>query len=96
MRVIASSGSTLVAYHGYGSDKIRNQQGILKINRSGKWDAEIDLSGLLENALAKGEEKKIQFFYLFTTTLISLKLNREPLPLVSKNNVFWFIEHKKR
>jgi len=32
----------------------------------------------------------IKFFYPFTTTLIELRLNREPLPLTGKNEVCWF------
>jgi len=31
-----------------------------------------------------------KFFYPFTTTLIELRLNREPLPLTGKNEVAWF------
>jgi len=48
-----------------------------------KWDATLDLSSL-------ADDTGIKFFYPFTTTLIELKLNREPLPLTGKNEVCWF------
>jgi pimeloyl-ACP methyl ester carboxylesterase len=84
MRMIASSGSELVAYHGLGSEKIKLSGGVAKENASGKWDAQLDLSQYLD-------DPAFSFFYPFTTTLIELRLNREPLPLEGKNNVCWFI-----
>lgn len=80
MQLIASSGSDLVGYHGYGSEK--TDEAMLKVNKRGKWDAKIDISKLLKN--------EITFFYPFTTTLVEIKLNREPLPLVGRNDVCWF------
>lgn len=79
LRLIASSGSTLVGYHGFGSEKIDAQGN--KFNRKGKWDAEIDLTPLL-----KGDEFRL--FFPFTTTLIEMKLNREPLPLKGEVDIF--------
>jgi hypothetical protein len=81
MRIIASSGSQVVAYHGYGSDKISADG--MRINRSGKWDAEVNISDTLAKA-------QIDFFHPFTTTLIQIRMNREPLPLAGRNDVFWF------
>jgi hypothetical protein len=49
----------------------------------GKWDAALDISSL-------ADDTGIKFFYPYTTTLIELKLNREPLPLTGKNEVCWF------
>jgi hypothetical protein len=43
----------------------------------------LDISPLLKS-------KKFSLFYPFTTTLIELMLNREPLPLDGRNDVFWF------
>jgi hypothetical protein len=43
----------------------------------------VDISSLLTDT-------GIKFFYPFTTTLIELRLNREPLPLIGKNEVAWF------
>lgn len=81
LRLIASSGSELVGYHGYGSERI-DASGT-RMSRRGILDASIDLPAVL------GEER-IRFFYPLTTTLVELRLNREPLPLVGRNKVFWF------
>jgi hypothetical protein len=80
IRVIASSGSQLVGYQGFGSEKSIESPTAAK---EGKWDATLDLSSL-------ADDTGIKFFYPFTTTLIELKLNREPLPLTGKNEVCWF------
>jgi len=80
IRVIASSGSQLVGYQGFGSEKSTESPAV---QREGKWDATLDLSSL-------ADDTGIKFFYPFTTTLIELKLNREPLPLTGKNEVCWF------
>lgn len=76
LRVIASSGTTLVAYHGLTDDTESYDQ-------EGTWHATLDLSTLLHNSTVK-------FFYPFTTTLVALRLNREPLPLNGPNNICWF------
>jgi hypothetical protein len=79
VRVIASSGSQLVGYHGFGSEKAPDAPNA----HDGKWDASLDISSL-------ADDTGIKFFYPFTTTLIELKLNREPLPRTGKNEVCWF------
>ena len=81
LRVIASSGSQLVGYHGYGSGKAIDSAD--RRDSGAKWDGELDLSELVGNA-------EVKFFYPFTTTLVELRLNREPLPLSGKNEVAWF------
>ena len=68
VRVMASSGSHLVTYTGFGSEKA----GVATAD--GKWDAVLDIS----KVLAAG---KLKLFFPFTTTLLELKLNREPTPL---------------
>jgi pimeloyl-ACP methyl ester carboxylesterase len=80
VRVIASSGSQLVGYQGFGSEKSPE---ISAQREGGKWDAALDISSL-------ADDTGIKFFYPYTTTLIELKLNREPLPLTGKNEVCWF------
>jgi hypothetical protein len=77
--LIASSGSQLVGYHGFGSEKTPDAPNA----RDGKWDGSLDISSL-------ADDTGIKFFYPFTTTLIELRLNREPLPLTGKNEVCWF------
>ena len=80
IRVIASSGSQLVGYQGYSS--VSSEQSANSID-GGKWDAELDISALVDNT-------GVNFFYPFTTTLVELRMNREPLPLAGKNQVCWF------
>ncbi|MGH7604940.1 MAG: esterase/lipase family protein [Gemmatimonadaceae bacterium] len=79
VRVIATSGSQLVGYQGFGSEK----SSVQTTTSDGKWDASLNISSLVDDT-------GIKFFYPFTTTLVELKLNREPLPLTGKNEVCWF------
>lgn len=81
LRVMASSGSQLVGYQGYGSESSDGPQDTSGDNSG--WDAELDISSLI------GDEG-VRFFYPFTTTLVELRLNREPLPLRGANQVCWF------
>lgn len=83
LRLIASSGTNLVAYHGAGSERILEDG--TAMNPEGKWDARIDLSKALQ------ETRKFGFFYPFTTTFVEIRLNREPMPMVGKNSVYWFV-----
>ncbi|MFL5569068.1 MAG: esterase/lipase family protein [Gemmatimonadaceae bacterium] len=80
VRVIASSGSQLVGYQGFGSEKSGDAA---PPAREAKWDAALDISSL-------PDDTGIKFFYPFTTTLVEIRLNREPLPLTGKNEVCWF------
>lgn len=77
VRVIASSGSQLVGYHGFSS-----ADGDGDALEGGKWTAALDISSLIGG--------DVKFFYPFTTTLVELRLNREPLPLTGRNQVCWF------
>lgn len=71
LRLTALTGTELVAYHGQGSETF-TAQGIERRD-PGKWDAQIDITPILG-------EPQISFFFPFTTTLIEIKLNREPMP----------------
>jgi len=82
LRLIASSGTQLVAYHGAGSERVLKDG--TAMNPQGKWDARIDLT----SALGKGGG--FSLFYPFTTTFVEIRLNREPMPMVGRNDVFWF------
>jgi hypothetical protein len=75
LRLIASSGTKLVAYHGYGSERMTPAGRPLA--DGGKWDAVIDLSENLGGPI--GTEHS--FFQPYTTSLIEMKMNREPMPL---------------
>jgi hypothetical protein len=92
LRLIASSGSKLVGYHGFGSERMTSE-GVPKSDE-GKWDAVIDLSSHLANAQTQPDARPAQFFYPFTTTLVEMKMNREPMPLDSKspNQITWFLD----
>jgi hypothetical protein len=78
--LLASSGSERVGYYGYGV-------GAEKTPAGGKWDAALNISELLT---AEGA----RFFYPFTTTLLEVRLNREPLPLQGPNQVLWFMGNR--
>jgi pimeloyl-ACP methyl ester carboxylesterase len=75
LKVMASSGSELVGYHGTIVDSSDGDEG--------KWSGEMDLSPLVD-------DEGVKFFYPFTTTLVELRLNREPMPLEGVNRLCWF------
>ena len=58
---------------------------MIRPHEEGKWDAIIEF----DRAVNK---KGFEFFFPFTTTLVELRMNREPMPLHGRNNVFWFGE----
>lgn len=80
LRVIASSGTELVAYQGFSS----TDDLVLPTRERDKWDAIIEFDSSIGS-------KEVQFFYPYTTTLVELRLNREPMPLEGINKVFWFL-----
>jgi hypothetical protein len=90
MRVIASSGSRIVGYRGEGSEKMIGEGADMRMVEDGKWDAAINLTPTLHPAGEGGPTGPVSVFYPFTTTLIELKLNREPLPPMGPNRVLWF------
>ncbi|HMQ15566.1 MAG TPA: hypothetical protein PKC49_06280, partial [Phycisphaerae bacterium] len=67
LRVIASSGTRLVGYHGFVEPGPQGAGGAI-------WDARLDITPLIQHA-------EMDLFYPHTTTLLELRLNREPLPL---------------
>ncbi|MEC4813042.1 MAG: hypothetical protein SAK29_07185 [Scytonema sp. PMC 1069.18] len=87
LQIIASSGSEYVGYFGYKSEN--SNSNAQNIDRSRKWDAILDISRLLN-------DRYVKLFYPFTTTLIEIRLNREPLPLdrTRPNELFWFSDKK--
>lgn len=84
VRVMANSGSQLVTYHGLGSEKSGDGEG------DGKWDAVLDLADLPPETTSQAEH----LFRPFSTTLIELVMNREPLPLdaATENKVCYWEE----
>jgi hypothetical protein len=85
LKVMASSGTRFVAYHGVGSEKLPVHGSPA---RDGKWDAQLDISSVI------GDER-LRFFHPFTTTLIELRLNREPMPLTGVNDLMWFLPRRR-
>ncbi|MBW7452637.1 esterase/lipase family protein [Paenibacillus sepulcri] len=80
LRIIASSGTAMVTYRGYvgGASAIPDL-----IDEDGNWQASLKLSSLLKDS-------RVNFFHPYTTTLVEIRLNREPLPLTGPNKVCWF------
>ncbi|MEO6001478.1 MAG: hypothetical protein ABIN89_31790 [Chitinophagaceae bacterium] len=78
LEFMASSGTVLLGYFDYTSE----DENILQTTNHTTFT--MDLSPLLKDAAVK-------FFYPFTTTLIEIILNREPLPFKSKNEIAWFL-----
>lgn len=68
VRIIASSGSALVGYHGVGSDKFTPDATVM--NQDGVWDAQLELPGLDDELFNRP----------FTTTFAEIVLNRDPTP----------------
>ncbi|MBN1238413.1 MAG: hypothetical protein JXB36_07915 [Gammaproteobacteria bacterium] len=79
LRVIASSGTELVGYHGFNSDDGLD----VPARERNKWDAIIEFDASIGS-------KDVKFFYPYTTTLVELRMNREPMPLNQGSHVFWF------
>jgi len=81
LRLTALSGTELVAYYGAGSETF-TASGEPK-SEDGKWDAKLNLTPLLHDA-------EMKFFFPYTTTLVELRLNREPLPPAGVNRLMKF------
>ena len=82
LRLTASSGSRLVAYHGYGSETF-TETGEHE-REPGVWDAQIDLTRYLRDT-------DVKFFFPYTTTLVEIRLNREPLPPTGVSELLKFV-----
>ena len=80
LRLIAESGTALVAYYGYGRQTVSTDAGTTRA----KWDAELDLTSWLDN-------DDVTFFAPSTTTLVEIQLNREPMPPTGVNEVLYFV-----
>jgi len=84
LRLAARSGTELVAYHGAGSE-VFTRGGELKetVEDDPAWDARLDMTSLLH-------DKEVKFFFPFTTTLVQIRLNREPMPPTGVSKVLRF------
>ncbi|WP_162056192.1 esterase/lipase family protein [Pontibacter pamirensis] len=79
LEFMASTGTQLLGYHEY----IAEDTDITHIDKSPTFT--LDLTPMLHET-----NKKI--FYPFTTTLVEITLNREPLPIRNKNDITFFID----
>lgn len=74
LRLIAATGTPYVAYAGHQDrDVVAHSQ---PADAGGKWDAAIEMPAEFR---VRGE--KVTLFHPFTTTLIEIQLDREPMPL---------------
>ena len=80
LRIIASSGTELVGYQGYITHGAAEAAA-----DNGKWDAYVEFDSTIG-------AREVAFFSPFTTTLIEVRLNREPMPPFGVNRVFWFLQ----
>ncbi|CAN5117959.1 hypothetical protein BH09GEM1_BH09GEM1_45650 [soil metagenome] len=85
VRILASSGTAFVGYHGFGCHRMNADGSALVFD--GKWDGEIELSAVLGKPNVAAGKDPVTFFSPFTTTLVEIKLNRDPEPLVGVNQV---------
>lgn len=84
MRVRATSGTGLVVYCGFGSHGPPADTGGGRAAPT--WDAEIDLTDVLQQ-VPDAKARTASFFYPYTTTLVEIRLNREPFPLSGMSDV---------
>lgn len=95
IRIMATTGTRLIGYTGYGADNL-SFLGESAVNRPGDWDAKIEIPTKIKVKSKKKEDvnEEISFFYPFTTTLVEIKLNREPFPFgLEKINSVATIDH---
>jgi hypothetical protein len=78
LEFMASSGTQLLGYYEYRSPDNKTEP------EEGQPTFTMDLTPLLKN-------EDVRFFYPFTTTLIEIVLNREPLPLRDVNKITQFL-----
>jgi len=102
IRLSARSGTDYIAYYGVKSQNLTrdgertvsvaeqknavDDESVLKY----KWDAQLVFDDIVQ-AEGDGEARLL---YPFTTTLIEVVFNREPLPPEGVNRVLWFIEQQ--
>jgi hypothetical protein len=85
LHLSARSGTRLVGYYGVDSERMKpNNVGNVELS-DGVWDARIQIPAILRTR----DGRSFKLFYPFTTTLLEIRLNREPSFGV-RGRVFWF------
>jgi pimeloyl-ACP methyl ester carboxylesterase len=104
MRLTASSGTELVGYYGIVDEDVTDQD---RPDPSGFWEGAVNVSHLLGGVFgpqittgtsdSSSAPARPGLFYPFTTTLIELRLNREPLPISSllENRVTQLLQRQR-
>lgn len=82
INVIASTGTRLIAYLGYGRRMWPGNTS--DVNSVGMGQVTFDLGPVVKTSQGT-------LFYPFTTTLIEIVLNREPMPLDKVSDVCWIL-----
>ncbi|MBU8539216.1 esterase/lipase family protein [Falsiroseomonas tokyonensis] len=83
VRIIASSGSELVGYHGLNSERVTGDPEAR--TAGGVWDAEVKLP-------EEFGKQGTKLFWPFTTTFLEVRLNRDPMPFGAvPNKVCYFV-----
>ncbi len=97
IRVAARSGTELVAYFGVDSQNFRaDRHGVaveVDDTPQHKWDAEYNI-GTTTAQTTSGQEE-LRLLAPFTTTMIELQFNREPMPPEGVNKVLWFLDREQ-
>jgi pimeloyl-ACP methyl ester carboxylesterase len=83
LRLGARSGTELVGYHGVGSETFSRGGQPAADAPPGAWDARMELTELLT-------DPDVQLFFPYTTTLLEIRINREPMPPTGINRVLSF------
>jgi hypothetical protein len=93
LRVIVSSGSTLVGYQGYGTSAgARNEVrevGGKPFDDEGSTELEVDLTEHLPHGPGT------DFFTPFTTTLVQIRFNREPYPFEGATKLLRWLPERR-
>lgn len=92
IRVAARSGSELVAYYGNESqnfDARRKEPRPEAVDDKKKWDGQYNLGS--QPLPTERDRHPLALLAAFTTTMIELRFNREPMPPTGVNKVLWFL-----
>ena len=84
LRLGARSGTELIAYHGAGSEVFTRAGTPADDAPASGWDARFDLTPLLRDS-------EVKFFFPYTTTLVEITINREPLPAAGVSDLLRFV-----
>jgi hypothetical protein len=92
LRLTARSGTELVAYHGAGSERFTAAGEPKGQDADRVWDARIPLPREAPDLGAP--ERAVRFFFPYTTTLVEVRLNREPMPPSGESRVLRFLSDR--